>query len=335
MMTWFITVCVGCQSAPSRTIASDSPQLDSQRARGPNPAQIPINISGLPQNDSQELASHIRRMLQEIDGPLLIPESIEVENGTRNPVFQGPNWLSLNIPFRWVLSSGKVLEKRSLAESLGVNLHELGHGIYDTFVRRQMADRPEVAWAFAKPGVSDQEIDVTKSKSRFKNEPTNVLSDRFASFAEFIPAYDELFADIAAVLYLKDPDCIYNSITFDLHGVDVAKEDANMMDMNRYRRFDIDFDFQDWEARANQSAYVAFAPVKTFVWREIYSKYYLQNKDRISIGDIELRILNAIVKSFERLTANFTSADIYSKLSFKERNEDLIKELKRQFQLPM
>lgn len=293
---------------------------------------IRIALEDFPDSSAAKtLESESRKMLSLLEEDFLFPDSILFKEASNGPEFNN-GIIFTKFPFSDEFTVGK--RTKSTQESLGINLHELTHQIFRETILGLYKNNPEVIWSFFLQydfhgrDISLDLINGTKSMTQFKNMDDQKILEHFDTIQTMGTAYNELFADLVPVFFMRDPDAVFKSINFQDVENNGSEVERQFQLSHHLRRFLIDGNV-NVKAEERAEPHSVFAESRIWIWKNIYEDYYLKRHPEIPLGKILIRILKTMVKSFAAVTNDFQSTE--NSQTSSELNKSLIHFLKVEF----
>lgn len=298
--------------------------------------KAPVKLQIRSVRDTQSTAllrGAVHDLLNMVTGSMTLPASIFMVNGPFSPEYKD-GLIKMRFPFYETAVNQKRL-KKTPQESLAVPLHELGHQIFESSLHTWYARQPEVLWAFFSradgiaAGDSLQFIQNTKGLTKYQNQTSEAIQEKFLEYGELATRYNELFADTLAVLSLKNPDAIYNSFHFKQLAGSADPLVRQFQESLQLRRFDRDHPMEDVQASMKNGPHGVFAPARTFIWRKVYLDYHQVRHPEVPLGEVAARLAKSFVRSLQEITRNFEVPP--DQLSDRDMNSHLIKTIHEEF----
>lgn len=304
----------------------------AEKLKAAAPTRTPARATEIFTDDFQsaEDAEVLRRAtaayLQRVTGANIpAPESvIFVDDGTL-PVFTdnpyGPSGISTRFPLYRDYSTGR--KTKTAEESVALNLHEVTHQLLRDAIRSTYANQPEIQWAFFTRVDSQGEyasremIEGTKAQTRFANETTDSLMERFGRYTNVADAYGELIADLGPSAHLGDPDAIFKSIHFE----QAESTDPYALAETRaepLRRFLYEPTEDQVAGSLNSDPYAVLSSTRKFLWERIVEPQIAAHPE--SQEQLLIRVLKASVASLVEVTENFSKAPATIEVAEMNRN---------------
>lgn len=270
-------------------------------------------------------------LLAMVKGHMILPHEIFLINTGGSPRYKD-GMITIEFPVFRYLGTTKL--KKSPQDSLGVNIHEVGHQIFEESIKKWYEKDPEIIWAFFTrvDGVAALDslefIKNSKALTKYKKESNSKIQERFLEYTIFGSPYNELFADTITVFSLQDPKAIYKSLYFEKLEKSGDEIDRKYNADHVFRRFDQDVVYNESLNGLDKGPYNVFAPTRAFIWRHIFVNYQKQHPE-ITRGELLARITKTIVRSFKGITKNFEVSP--NDISGLQMNEHLQRELSAEF----
>lgn len=282
-------------------------------------------LGGVTRGQLDDTAVKVLTLLREFDRPKVI--GVEVSGEGMALSISGSEKVSVAARVR--NEQGEARHPRLV---LNVLAHELTHPIMRESIHRRA---PEATALLEKPEVAEK-MQALMSRVGRDGEDTRALMaelralsgelDRHLWKAHLLKGYDELMADLVAVIVSKDPRAVYRALASQ------RKNDPIYETSARHRRFDVAFTKARVEAWRRDMArldralgrggkpdpYLAFAPARAWLWEHLRGKIETGNPALAS----DLKVLLEVMVS--ELRARTKEIDQAGSVDLLEVNRALV-----------